>query len=86
MKPNVWIYYFDLDLFSVEEIISLYEIAAKQNKDNEEILSHLFMSYVRVCNFSKQQQVCDFGFCVQWSAQNWSFWKEFIVKMKWANS
>jgi len=46
----------------VDSIVSLYELAVKQTKDNEEFLSHLFMAYVRVGNYTKQQQVCLFYF------------------------
>jgi len=46
---------------NIEGIITIYELAVKQckenGKENEEFLSHLFMAYVRVGNFSKQQQV-----------------------------
>lgn len=34
-----------------------YEMALKQNPNNEELYSHLFMAYVRVGNYKKQQQV-----------------------------
>jgi len=38
-----------------EKITRLYENATKQDPENEEFLSHLFMSYVRLGNLKKQQ-------------------------------
>jgi len=38
-----------------DKICTLYENATKQEPDNEEFLSHLFMSYVRLGNLKKQQ-------------------------------
>ena len=35
----------------------IYEMALKQNPQNEELYSHLFMSYVRIGDYKKQQQV-----------------------------
>ena len=44
-------------IFTAEEIPVIYELAVKQHPKNEEFLSHLFMSYVRIGNYKKQQQV-----------------------------
>lgn len=35
----------------------IYEMALKQNPKNEELYSHLFMAYVRIGDYKKQQQV-----------------------------
>lgn len=34
----------------------MYEAAAKADPNNEELLTHLFMSYVRLGDYKKQQQ------------------------------
>ena len=34
----------------------MYENAHKEKPDNEEVLSALFMAYVRLSNYKKQQQ------------------------------
>ncbi|XP_020616340.1 N-alpha-acetyltransferase 25, NatB auxiliary subunit-like isoform X1 [Orbicella faveolata] len=39
-----------------EMIPCVYEMALKQNPNNEELYSHLFMAYVRIGNYKKQQQ------------------------------
>lgn len=38
-------------------IPGIYEMALKQNPHNEELYSHLFMAYVRIGDYKKQQQV-----------------------------
>jgi hypothetical protein len=38
----------------------MYENAVKKEPNNEEWLSHLFMSYVRLGNYKRQQQVQSF--------------------------
>ncbi len=43
-------------LFPVELIADMYDRAHKVKPDNEEILSALFMAYVRLGNYKKQQQ------------------------------
>jgi N-terminal acetyltransferase B complex non-catalytic subunit len=37
-------------------VCEIYEAAIKKDPSNEEFLSHLFMAYVRVGNYKKQQQ------------------------------
>lgn len=37
-------------------VCEVYEDALFQDSANEELLSSLFMSYVRVCDYKKQQQ------------------------------
>ncbi|XP_034949721.1 N-alpha-acetyltransferase 25, NatB auxiliary subunit [Chelonus insularis] len=39
-----------------DKIREVYEAAAKADPNNEELLTHLFMSYVRLGDFKKQQQ------------------------------
>lgn len=39
-----------------EDICNVYSSAAKNDPKNEELLTHLFMAYVRVCDYKKQQQ------------------------------
>lgn len=38
-------------------VCEVYEDALLQDPTNEELLSSLFMSYVRVCDYKKQQQI-----------------------------
>ena len=38
-------------------MVDLYEASAKNYPTNEEILTQLFMAYVRVGDYQKQQQV-----------------------------
>lgn len=49
-------YSFLLYFFTADKISEVYEAASKADPNNEEILSHLFMSYVRLGDFKKQQQ------------------------------
>lgn len=42
--------------FIADKISEVYEAAAKADPNNEELLTHLFMSYVRLGNYKKQQQ------------------------------
>ncbi|XP_046841180.1 N-alpha-acetyltransferase 25, NatB auxiliary subunit-like [Xenia sp. Carnegie-2017] len=39
------------------DICNIYEVAVKKNPKDEELYTHLFMSYVRTSQFKKQQQV-----------------------------
>jgi len=43
--------------FIDRKIVELYAAAAEHYPKNAEILTHLFMSYVRVGDYQKQQQV-----------------------------
>ena len=45
-----------LFIISGFRICSLYEAACKKLPNNEELLCHLFMAYVRVNEYKKQQQ------------------------------
>lgn len=49
------IQFFALD-FLADKISEVYEAAAKADPNNEELLTHLFMSYVRLGDYKKQQQ------------------------------
>lgn len=42
---------------SAEMIPAIYEMALKHSPNNEELHSHLFMAYVRIGEYKKQQQV-----------------------------
>lgn len=42
--------------FVADKISEVYEAASKADPKNEELLTHLFMSYVRLGDFKKQQQ------------------------------
>ncbi|KAK3084712.1 hypothetical protein FSP39_017808 [Pinctada imbricata] len=44
------------EVYKLEQIADLYENAHKSKPDNEEILSALFMAYVRLGDYKKQQQ------------------------------
>lgn len=41
----------------MDKIVELYQHAVKQNPGNEELLAHLFVSYVRVEDYKAQQAV-----------------------------
>ncbi len=43
--------------FSAERIVTVYENAVKKEPTNEEFLTHLFMSHVRLGNYKRQQQI-----------------------------
>lgn len=43
--------------FVVDNICDIYEKAVLKDPQNEELNTHLFMSYVRISDFKKQQQV-----------------------------
>lgn len=45
-----------LKSFVAHMVCEVYENALLQDAGNEELLSSLFMSYVRVCDYKKQQQ------------------------------
>ncbi|KAK7072619.1 N-alpha-acetyltransferase 25, NatB auxiliary subunit, partial [Halocaridina rubra] len=44
------------EMHQPERICSAYELAVKADPSNEELLSHLFMAYVRVGDYKNQQQ------------------------------
>ncbi|KAK8379299.1 hypothetical protein O3P69_019285 [Scylla paramamosain] len=44
------------EMHQPEQICRVYEVAVKGEPGNEELLSHLFMSYVRVGDYKNQQQ------------------------------
>lgn len=43
-------------ILTADQICRVYEIAVKSEPSNEELLSHLFMAYVRVGDYKNQQQ------------------------------
>ncbi|ALC47317.1 psidin [Drosophila busckii] len=45
------------EMEQLEKIVELYQHAIKQNPGNEELLAHLFVSYVRVEDYKAQQAV-----------------------------
>ena len=49
-------YQLSFDYFLVDMIADMYENAHKSRPDNEEILTALFMAYVRLGDHKKQQQ------------------------------
>ena len=46
---------------AVEKVCEIYAAAAKAMPQSEEILTHLFMAYVRVGDYQRQQQVGSTG-------------------------
>ena len=58
LQVYLFIYFLD------NKMVELYESAAKGYPNNEEILTQLFMAYVRVGDYQKQQQV---GVSFGWS-------------------
>ncbi|CAG9862424.1 unnamed protein product [Phyllotreta striolata] len=44
------------EMQELEKICRLYELVVKNNPNNEELHTHLFMSYVRISDFKSQQQ------------------------------
>ena len=43
-------------MFIAKRIPEMYEAAVKKKPKNDELLSHLFMAYVRTEDYKKQQQ------------------------------
>ena len=52
---------------AVEKVCEIYAAAAKAMPQSEEILTHLFMAYVRVGDYQRQQQVGSTG----WATPPW---------------
>lgn len=46
--------YINIVFFTADMICTLYAAAAKKDPNNEELLTHLFMAYVRVADYQKQ--------------------------------
>ncbi|XP_067015410.2 N-alpha-acetyltransferase 25, NatB auxiliary subunit [Anabrus simplex] len=44
------------ELHKPERICEIYEAATKKDPNNEELLTHLFMAYVRIADYKRQQQ------------------------------
>ncbi len=51
----LWLNFCLLSPYPDEKVCALYESALQKDPNNEEHLSHLFMAYVRVCSYKKQQ-------------------------------
>lgn len=51
----LWMYDYSCS-FSVADICRIYETATQKEPNNEDLLSHLFMAYVRVSDYKKQQR------------------------------
>lgn len=47
---------YHFEFFIADKISEVYEAAVKVDPSNEELLTHLFMSYVRLGDYKKQQQ------------------------------
>lgn len=47
-------------IIAAEGVAKIYDTAVKQCPKNEEFHSHLFMAYVRISDYKKQQQVRSF--------------------------
>lgn len=57
-KQSKIIYYLKLLIvIAAEGVAKIYDAAVKQCPNNEEFHSHLFMAYVRISDYKKQQQV-----------------------------
>ena len=50
-----------IPFFSAENIPELYETALKYSENSEDYLTQLFMGYVRIKEYKKQQQVLIFN-------------------------
>lgn len=48
--------YYNSFIYIADKISEVYEAASKADPNNEELLTHLFMSYVRLGDYKKQQQ------------------------------
>ncbi|XP_068748503.1 N-alpha-acetyltransferase 25, NatB auxiliary subunit-like isoform X1 [Montipora capricornis] len=64
-----------------EMIPHIYEMALKQNPQNEELYSHLFMSYVRIGDYKKQQQAA-MNLYKQFSKNPYYFWAVMSIVMQ----
>lgn len=51
----------------VNKIVELYEAASKRRPNDQEIMAHLFMAYVRVFNFKRQKEIAlhMYRFCIE---------------------
>jgi len=43
-------------MYTAQSVCDMYEAASKKEPSNEDLLFHLFMSYVRVGDYKKQQK------------------------------
>lgn len=66
----------------MEKIADLYENANKLVPDSEEILSSLFMAYVRIHDYKKQQQVAMKLHKLQPTKNPYYFWAVMSIVMQ----
>ncbi|KAM7443003.1 N-alpha-acetyltransferase 25 [Porites harrisoni] len=64
-----------------EMIPHVYEMALKQNPQSEELYSHLFMAYVRIGDYKKQQQAA-MNLYKQFSKNPYYFWAVMSIMMQ----
>ncbi|KAK2548545.1 N-alpha-acetyltransferase 25 [Acropora cervicornis] len=64
-----------------EMIPAIYEIALKHSPNNEELHSHLFMAYVRIGEYKKQQQAA-LSLYKQFSKNPYYFWAVMSIVMQ----
>ncbi|XP_015778829.1 PREDICTED: N-alpha-acetyltransferase 25, NatB auxiliary subunit-like [Acropora digitifera] len=64
-----------------EMIPAIYEMALKQGPNNEELHSHLFMAYVRIGEYKKQQQAA-LSLYKQFSKNPYYFWAVMSIVMQ----
>lgn len=64
-----------------EMIPAIYEMALKQSPNNEELHSHLFMAYVRIGEYKKQQQAA-LSLYKQFSKNPYYFWAVMSIVMQ----
>ncbi|XP_052072729.1 N-alpha-acetyltransferase 25, NatB auxiliary subunit-like [Mytilus californianus] len=70
------------ETYKLEAIVDMYENAHKLKPDNEEILSALFMAYVRMGNYKKQQQTAMSLHRLQPQKNPYYFWAIMSIVMQ----
>ncbi|XP_013396790.1 N-alpha-acetyltransferase 25, NatB auxiliary subunit-like [Lingula anatina] len=70
------------EMHELDQIATLYENASKAQPDNEEILSALFMAYVRIGNYKKQQQTAMALHRLQPHKNPYYFWAVMSIVMQ----
>ncbi|KAJ8312970.1 hypothetical protein KUTeg_010343 [Tegillarca granosa] len=70
------------ELYKLELIADLYENAHKNRPDNEDILSFLFMAYVRLGDYKKQQQTAMLLHKLQPQKNPYYFWAIMSIVMQ----
>ena len=72
----------DTALSSVDTIAELYENAHRVQPDSEDILSSLFMAYVRISDYKKQQQTAMRLHRLQPTKNPYYFWAIMSIVMQ----